>query len=125
MAKKKTSRPKAKKATKVKKTTRGKKTTRSKKPTKAKSPAKSKPKKNKISEDEFDDEEDGPEYIEEDLDELDDEMLADDSDVKPRSDNEILNMLREVECADCEGSSSRDRCKVRDQYGCPPDKADL
>ncbi|MCF2140357.1 MAG: hypothetical protein K9W44_09925 [Candidatus Lokiarchaeota archaeon] len=125
MAKKKTSSPKAKKTTTAKKTTRGKKATKSKKPTTAKSPAKSKSKKDKIPEDEFDDEEDGPEFIEEDLDELDDEMLADDSDVKPRSDDEILNMLRDVECADCEGSSSRDRCKVRDQYGCPPDKADL
>lgn len=105
-----------------KKTSGAKKTT--KKATK-KTKAKAKPKKAPIDDEEFDDEEDGPEAFEEDLDEMEDEMLADDSDVQPRSDDEILNMLRDVECSTCEGSSSRDRCKVRDQYGCPPDKADL
>ncbi|MHA1775957.1 MAG: hypothetical protein DRO88_11595 [Promethearchaeia archaeon] len=110
-----------------KKTTGAKKTKRTaaaKKSTK-KTGAKSKPKKAPIEDDEIDEEEDGPDGFEEDLEEMEDEMLADDSDVKPRSNDEILNMLREVECADCEGSSTRDRCKVRDQYGCPPEKANL
>ncbi|MHA1674160.1 MAG: hypothetical protein ACTSYI_11095 [Promethearchaeota archaeon] len=81
------------------------------------------PKAKKIKDEDEDDE--GPEFIEEDLDEIEDSMLADDSGVTARSGDEILDMLRDVECADCEGSSSRDDCKVRDQYGCPPDKADL
>lgn len=80
------------------------------------------PSKKKPSEDE---EEDGPESYEEDLDDMDDDMLADEDEDSARSDDEVLQMLREVECADCEGSSSRSRCKVRDDYGCPPDKADL
>lgn len=106
MAKKKTSAAKAKKTTKPKAT--------------------AKPKAKKIKDEDLEDEEDdGPEFIEEDLDEMEDEMLTDDSDVKARSGDEVLNMLREVECDDCEGSSTKDRCKIRDQYDCPPDKADL
>ena len=113
MAKKTSSAPKAKKtssAPKVKKT--------------APVP-KAKKIKDEDEENEDDEDDEGPEFIEEDLDEMEDDMLTDDSDVKPRSGDEVLNMLREVECDFCDGSSSRDRCKVRDQYGCPPDKADL
>ena len=91
-------------------------------PVKKKTPAK---KKSPASDDDFDDE-DGPEYIEEDLDEMDDDMLGgEDADAKPREDDEILSMLRMVECGMCDGSSSKDKCKVREQYGCPPEKADL
>ncbi len=84
---------------------------------------KSVPKAKKIKDEDEDD--DGPEFIEEDLDEMEDSMLSDDSGVVARSGDDILDMLRDVECADCEGSSSRDDCKVRDKYDCPPDKADL
>ena len=85
----------------------------------------SKPKAKKIEDDE-EIEEDGPEFVEEDLDELDDDMLAgEDEDVKKRTMDEVETMLRAVECSSCEGSSSKDNCKVRDDYGCPPDKKDL
>jgi len=52
-------------------------------------------------------------------------MLADEGGVKKRSMDEIEMMLRDVECSTCEGNSSRENCKVRDDYGCPPDKVDL
>jgi hypothetical protein len=82
--------------------------------------------KKKPSKDEEDDmvEEEGPDHFEEDLDELDDDMLVDDGDEPGREDDEVLQMLREVECSSCDGSSSRSKCKVRDQHGCPDDKAD-
>ena len=32
-------------------------------------------------------------------------------------------MMREIECSSCPGSSSRSNCKVRTDFGCPPDKA--
>ena len=80
------------------------------------------PRKKKVEEEEEDDDE--GEWIEEDLDEIDDPMLEDDDGLPPREEDEILQMLREVECADCKGSSTKDRCKVRKEHGCPPDKAD-
>ncbi len=85
----------------------------------------SKPKAKKTEDDE-EIEEDGPEFVEEDLDELDDDMLTgEDEGVKKRTMDEVESMLRVVECSSCEGSSSKDNCKVRDDYGCPPDKKDL
>lgn len=77
--------------------------------------------KKKIETDE--EEEDGPEFIEEDLDELDDDMLADEKDVVPRQEDAVVQMLRDVDCAMCEGSSTKERCKIRDMHGCPPKKA--
>ena len=44
-------------------------------------------------------EEDGPDHFEEDLDALDDDMLVDDGDVVSREDDEVLQMLRDVECS--------------------------
>ena len=97
-----------------------KSTAKKKAPVKKKSPAKK-----KAAGDDYDSEE-GPEYIEEDLDAMEDDMLGgEDTDAKPREDDEILSMLRIVECGMCDGSSSKDKCKVREQYGCPPDKVDL
>ena len=85
----------------------------------------SKPKAKKTEDDE-EIEEDGPEFVEEDLDELDDDMLAgEDEGAKKRTMDEVESMLRDVECSSCEGSSSKDNCRVRDDYGCPPDKKDL
>jgi hypothetical protein len=78
--------------------------------------------KKKIEAEEEDDE--GPEFIEEDLDDLKDDMLADETDVKSREDDEIVKMLREIDCAFCDGNSTKDKCKVRDAHGCPPDKVD-
>ncbi len=80
--------------------------------------------KKKIDEEEDEDEE-GPEFIEEDLDSLDDGMLADEKDVVTREDNEVLKMLREVDCEMCEGSSTKSKCKIRDMHGCPAEKANI
>ena len=83
------------------------------------------PVKKKTAKDDYDSE-DGPEYIEEDLDAMEDDMLGgEDPDEKPRENDEILNMLRAVDCDMCDGSSTKDKCKIREQYGCPPEKADL
>ena len=85
----------------------------------------SKPKTKKIENEDFEDE-DGPEFIEEDFEKMNDDMLqGEDEKVQKRSIDEIEQMLRDVECSGCEGSSSKDNCKVREQYGCPPEKADL
>ncbi|TFG01083.1 MAG: hypothetical protein EU541_00395 [Promethearchaeota archaeon] len=72
-----------------------------------------------LGEDEEDD------IIDEDIYEIEDEMLAEpaDEDDFGRSRSEVEIMLRDVECAKCEGSSTRKNCKVRDDFGCPPDKA--
>jgi len=99
-----------------------KKTTKKKTTTKKKA---SKPKAKKVEEEDFDDEE-GPEFIEEDLEEMDDDMLVgEDEGVQKRTPDAIEQMLRDVECSSCEGSSTKENCKVRDDYRCPPDKEDL
>jgi len=61
----------------------------------------------------------------EDLSQIEDEMLADESDKEKsgRSANDIEKMLRDTVCANCSGSSSKRNCKIRDDYGCPPNKA--
>jgi len=96
-----------------------------KKKTTKKKVTKKKTSKAKKVEEDFDDEE-GPEFIEEDLEEMDDGMLAgEDEGVQKRTPDDIELMLRDVECSSCEGSSTKDNCKVRDDYGCPDDKKDL
>ncbi|MHA1272108.1 MAG: hypothetical protein ACTSQP_01625 [Promethearchaeota archaeon] len=60
-----------------------------------------------------------------DLNEIEDEMLADETEEEefgPEVD-EIEKMLRKIKCESCPGSSSKRECKVRDDFGCPPDKA--
>lgn len=37
--------------------------------------------------------------------------------------NEIEALMRKAKCASCSGSSSKRDCKVRKDFGCPPDKA--
>lgn len=104
-------------------------------PKKTSAPKKEKPapkKKLKEEEDEDEDEDldldaedDEDEEEEEDLSTLKDDMLDDEGeDEKKRTPDEIELMLRDTECAFCPGSSSKLRCKVRTDYGCPPDKAD-
>ncbi len=94
-----------------------------KKTTSKKKTSKPKVKKNEDDED-FDEE--GPEFIEEDLEDLDDDMLAgEDEGATKRTPDDIEIMLRDVECSSCEGNSTKDDCKVRSDYGCPPDKEDL
>jgi hypothetical protein len=39
--------------------------------------------------------------------------------------SEIEALTRKVKCAPCKGSSSKRECKVRVDFGCPPDKAKL
>ncbi len=61
----------------------------------------------------------------EDLNKIKDEMLADETDKEKsgRSASEIEKMLKATICVNCSGSSSKRNCKIRTDYGCPPDKA--
>jgi len=61
-----------------------------------------------------------------DLSEIDDEMLADETEDEEfgYEISEVEALMRKVKCAPCPGSSSKQNCKVRDDFGCPPDKAD-
>ena len=65
-----------------------------------------------------DDEEEEEEEVEEEI--FSAEELEEDT--AERTGDEVLNMLREIECADCEGSHTKPGCKVRKDYGCPPGK---
>ena len=61
-----------------------------------------------------------------DLDAIEDDMLADESEEEefgPEVD-EVIAMLRIVKCGPCKGSITKKECKVRHDYGCPPDKAE-
>lgn len=63
--------------------------------------------------------------IEEDLSQIEDDMLADETEeegVNPKIDK-VEKMLREMKCEPCPGSSSKIDCKVRNDFGCPPSKA--
>ncbi len=60
-----------------------------------------------------------------DLNQIEDEMLADedeDEEFGPEVD-EVEKMLREMKCEPCSGSSSKIDCKIRNDFGCPPEKA--
>lgn len=61
----------------------------------------------------------------EDLSKIEDEMLAGETDKEKsgRSASEIEKMLKDTVCVNCSGSSSKRNCKIRTDYGCPPDKA--
>lgn len=61
----------------------------------------------------------------EDLSKIEDEMLASETDkeISGRSASEIEKMLKDTICVNCSGSSSKRNCKIRTDYGCPPDKA--
>ena len=67
--------------------------------------------------------------LEEDLDydlsKVEDEMLEDETEDESfgYEIDEVEALLRKVKCAPCSGSSSKRECKVRDDFGCPPDKA--
>lgn len=63
--------------------------------------------------------------LEYNLDEVEDEMLADeteDEEFAPEIDK-VEKLMRKVKCEPCPGSSSKKKCKVRDDFNCPPDKA--
>lgn len=62
-----------------------------------------------------------------DLDKVEDDMLVDETEDESfgYEISEIEALMRKVKCAPCAGSSSKRDCKVRDDFGCPPDKAKL
>ena len=73
----------------------------------------------------YDEKDNLEEDLEYDLDSIEDEMLADeteDEEFGPDVD-ETIALLRKVKCDPCAGSSSKRECKIRDDFGCPPDKA--
>jgi hypothetical protein len=73
--------------------------------------------------------EDWKDNLEEDLDydlsRIEDEMLEDETEDESfgYEIDEVEALLRKVKCTPCPGSSSKRECKVRDDFGCPPDKA--
>ena len=60
-----------------------------------------------------------------DLSEIDDDMLADETEDEEfgYEISEVEALLRKAKCTTCTGSSSKRECKIRDDFGCPPDKA--
>ena len=65
--------------------------------------------------------------IDYDLDKIEDDMLVDETEEESfgYEINEIEDLMRKAKCTPCKGSSSKRDCKVRDDFGCPPDKAKL
>ena len=59
-----------------------------------------------------------------DLSEIDDEMLADETEDEEfgYEISEVEKMMRKIKCEPCSGSDSKPDCKVRDDFGCPPGK---
>ena len=59
-----------------------------------------------------------------DLSEIDDEMLADETEDEEfgYEVSEVEKMMRKIKCEPCSGSDSKPDCKVRDDFGCPPGK---
>ncbi|MFX1390220.1 MAG: hypothetical protein ACFE9Z_09180 [Promethearchaeota archaeon] len=79
--------------------------------------------------DEIIDLDDWKDNLEEDLDydltKIEDDMLEDETEDESfgYEISEVEALLRKVKCTPCPGSSSKRECKVRDDFGCPPDKA--
>jgi hypothetical protein len=73
----------------------------------------------------YDEKDNLDEDLEYDLSNIDDEMLADETEDEEfgYEISEVEALMRKVKCAPCPGSSSKAECKVRDDFGCPPDKA--
>ena len=65
--------------------------------------------------------------IEYDLNKIKDEMLVDETEEESfgYEISEIEAIMRKAKCAPCKGSSTKRDCKVRHDFGCPPDKAKL
>ena len=59
-----------------------------------------------------------------DLSEIEDEMLADETEDEEigYEISEVEKMMRKIKCEPCPGSDSKPECKVRDDFGCPPGK---
>jgi len=73
----------------------------------------------------FEEEDNLEEDLEYDLSHIEDEMLVDETEEEGigQDIDEVEMMLRKVKCEPCPGSSSKHECKIRDDFGCPPDKA--
>lgn len=73
----------------------------------------------------YDEEDNLEEDLDYDLSEIEDEMLTDESEDEEFGveGSEVEKMLRKMKCETCPGSSSKIECKVRDDFGCPPNKA--
>ncbi len=73
----------------------------------------------------FEEEDNLEEDLEYDLSHIEDEMLVDETEEEGigQDIDEVEMMLRKVKCDPCPGSSSKRDCIVRDDFGCPPDKA--
>ncbi len=73
----------------------------------------------------YDEEDDLEDDIDYDLSKIKDDMLADETEEEELGYeiNEIEALMRKAKCASCSGSSSKRDCKVRKDFGCPPDKA--
>jgi hypothetical protein len=69
-----------------------------------------------------DDEEEDDDEDDEDLDEIEDEMLAEDEDGPGRSPDQIRDMMWEIDCPPCDGH--KPNCQVKRDFGCPPGKGD-
>ena len=61
------------------------------------------------------------------LDKIEDDMLVDETEEESfgYEINEIEAIMRKAKCTPCKGSSTKQECKVRTDFGCPPDKAKL
>ena len=72
----------------------------------------------------YEDKDDLADDVIHDLSEIDDEMLADETEEEEfgYEVDEVEKMLRKIKCDPCSGSDSKPDCKVRDDYGCPPGK---
>lgn len=73
----------------------------------------------------YDEKDNLEEDLDYDLSQIEDEMLADESEGEEfgYEVSEVEAILRKLKCEPCSGSSSKRECKVRDDFGCPPDKA--
>ena len=72
----------------------------------------------------YDEKDDLADDVIHDLKEIDDEMLADETEEEEvgYEVSEVEKMLRKIKCESCSGSDSKPDCSVRDDFGCPPGK---
>jgi len=73
----------------------------------------------------YDEKDNLEEDLDYDLSQIEDDMLVDETEDEEfgYEISEVEALMRKVKCAPCPGSSSKRECKVRDDFGCPPDKA--
>ena len=72
----------------------------------------------------YDEKDDLADDVIHDLKEIDDEMLADETEEEEvgYEVSEVEKMLRNIKCEPCSGSDSKPDCNVRDDFGCPTGK---